>query len=65
MSSEALEVILYRQVQEGLSLELIESPSVSGVTPYQELDMSARNEKQRQMELRKRKKYHKNLPCQV
>ena len=59
MSLETREAIWYGQLQEGLKLSLIRSPSVSGAVAYKELCMSSENEEPRQAELKKRHEYHK------
>ena len=46
--------MLYGQLQEGLHLSIIRSPSVSGALAYKELCMAAKHEEKRQLELRKR-----------
>ena len=56
MSKDTCEAILYGQLQ-GLRLDLMRSPSVSGALAYQELIMAAKNEEQRQSVLRKRRTY--------
>ena len=60
MSPDTREAILYGQLQEGLSLELMKSPSVSGAMSYKELCMSAKNEERRQSELKKRLNYRRS-----
>ena len=45
--------MLYGQLQEGLRLSIIGSPSVSGTLAYKELCMAAKHEEKRQAELRK------------
>lgn len=57
MSSETREVIPYGKLQEGLTLELMKRP---GAMSYNELCMSAKNDKQRQTEL-KWLNYHNSL----
>ena len=59
MGQETREVILHGQMQDGLRLELMKSPTVSGALTYKELCMSAKNEERRQAELRKRWDYFK------
>ena len=46
--------MLYGQLQEGLRLLIIKSPSVSGALVCKELCMAAKHEEKRQAELRKR-----------
>ena len=62
MGKEAKEAIKFGQLQEGLRLELMRSPAVSGAMSYQELMMAALTEEQRQKELQKRKKYQATPP---
>lgn len=59
MGQETRELILHGQMQDGLRLELIKSPTVSGALTYKELCMCAKNEEHRQAELRKRRDYFK------
>ena len=46
MSRETKDAMLYGQLQEGLRLSLIRSPSVSGAMTYQELCMAAKHEEE-------------------
>ena len=57
LSRETREAFLYGQLQDGLHPELMQNPSVSGAMNYQELCMAARNDEQRQFELKKRRLY--------
>lgn len=59
MAPEKRETILYGQLQEGLRLELIKSPDVSGAFMYKELCVSAENKERQQRELKKRQGYVK------
>ena len=59
MGLETRETILYGQLQEGLRMELMKSSNVSGALTYKQLCVSAKNEKRRQSELKKREKYQK------
>ena len=61
MSSETRETLLYGQLQEGLRLQLMRGPAVSGGRNYQELCVAARNEEKRLADLRKRQEYSKLL----
>ena len=45
--------MLYSQLQEGLWLSIIKSPSISGALVYRELCMAVKHEEKRQVELRK------------
>ena len=44
LSRKTKDAMLYGQLQEGLRLSLIRSPSVSGAMTYQELCMAAKHE---------------------
>lgn len=57
MAKETREAFLYGQLQEGLRQDLMRSPAVSGALAYPELIMAAKNEEQRQSELKKRRSY--------
>ena len=46
-------MLLYGQLQEGLSYSLMESPSVSGAQSYHELCIAAKNEERKLAELKK------------
>ena len=54
LSKETKDAMLYGQLQEGLRLSIIRSPSVLGALAYKELCMAAKHEEKRQLELRKR-----------
>jgi len=58
MSRETKDTMLYGQLQEGLCLSLIRSPSVSGAMTYRELCMAAKHKEKRQTELKKRQEYN-------
>ena len=60
LSKETKETMLYGQMQEGLRLGILRSPSVLGAMSYEELCMAAKNEEQRQTELRKRQDYNRS-----
>ena len=60
LSRETKEAMLYGQLQEGLCLGIIRSPSVSGALNYKGLCMAAKHEEQRQAEIRKRQEYAKS-----
>ena len=60
LGKETKETMLYGQLQEGLRLGILRSPSVSGAMSYKELCMAAKNEEQRQAELKKRQDYSKS-----
>ena len=57
MSAETKDMLLYGQLQEGLHLQLMRSPAVSGAKDYQELIVVARNEERRLVDLRRRQEY--------
>ena len=61
MSKETCQSFLYGQLQEGLRHDLMQNAAVSGALTYTELIMAAKNEKQRQSELKKRHNYHFGL----
>ena len=60
MSSETKDTLLYGQLQEGLRLELMKGPAVSGATKYQELCVAAKNEEKRLVELKRRQQYSRS-----
>ena len=64
MSSETKDTLLYGQLQEGLCLELMKGPAVSGATKYQELCVAAKNEEKRLVELKRRQQYSRSLQHQ-
>ena len=51
---ETREKLLYGQLYEGLSIILMESPTVSGAQNYQELGIAAKKEERRLTELKKK-----------
>ena len=57
MSTETRDTLLHGQLQDGLLLELMNAPAVSGAQSYKELCLAARNEEKRLAELRKRRHY--------
>ena len=60
LRQEAHEVLLHRQLQEGLKMELMRSPSVSGAKSYSGLCMTAKNEERHLAELKKQQHYKSN-----
>ena len=54
LSKEIREMLLYGQLQEGLSYSLMESPAVSGAQNYKELCLAAKREERRLAELKKK-----------
>jgi len=54
MSKDTKDVMLYGQLQEGLRLSIVKSPSVSGALSYKELCMAAKHEEKRLAEIKKR-----------
>ncbi len=65
MSKETRQSFLYGQLQEGLRHDLMQSAAVSGALTYTELVMAAKNEEQRQAELKKRSNYRSGLRPRV
>ena len=57
---ETRETMLYSQLQEGLLLSLVRSPSVSGCQTYKELCVAAKQEEKRLTDLRRRQLYQQN-----
>ena len=57
MSLETRQMLLYGQLQEGLRDDIMKSPAVSGSLTYPSLCLAAKNEEQRQAELKKRQQY--------
>ena len=53
MCKETKNVTLYGQLQEGLRLSIVRSPSVSGALSYKELCMAAKHEEKRLAEVKK------------
>ena len=60
LGKEAREALLHGQLQEGLKMELMKSPSVSGAQSYSNLCLAAKNEERRLAELSKRYHYKSN-----
>ena len=60
LSAETRDILLYGQLQEGLSYSLMESPSVSGAQSYRELCIAAKKEERRLAELKKKQQYLKS-----
>ena len=61
MSSETKDMLLYGQLQEGMHLQLMKAPAVSGAKNYQELIIAARNEEKRLADLQKRQAYARSI----
>ena len=61
MSSETKDTLLYGLLQEGLQLELMRGPAVSGATRYQELCVAAKNEEKRLVDFKRWQQYSKQL----
>ena len=59
LSAETRDMLLYGQLQEGLSYSLIESPSVSSAQNYRELSIATKKEERRLAELKKKQQYLK------
>ena len=62
MTKETKDVMLYGQLQEGLRLSIVKSPSVSGALSYRELCMAAKHEEKRLAEVKKRQDNEKTSP---
>ena len=60
LSSETRDTILYSQLQEGLSYNLMKSPAVSGSDSYKQLSVSAKREEKWIVELSRRQQYLKD-----
>lgn len=59
MLVETQDTLMYGQLQDGLSLRLIQGPAVSEAKNYQELCIAAKNEERHLADLRKRQEYSK------
>ncbi len=59
LGSKTRNALLHSQFQEGLRLELMEAPSVSGAETYSTLCLAAKNEERRIAEIKKRHLYRK------
>ena len=57
LGKEAQEALLHGQFQEGLRMELMKSPSVSGAQSYPTLCLAAKNEERCLAQLKKRQRY--------
>ena len=57
LSAKTRDMLLYGQLQEGLSYSLIASPSVSGAQSYRELCVATKKEERRLAELKKKQQY--------
>ena len=57
MSQDTREMLLYRQLQEGLRDEMLRSSAVTGAVSYSELCVAAKSVEQRQAELKRRQQY--------
>lgn len=57
LTTETRDALLYGQLQEGLRLEIMQAPAVSGAQSYAELCVAAKNEQHRQEEMHKRQLY--------
>ena len=65
LSAETRDMLLYGQLQEGLSYTLMESPSVSGSQNYRELCIAAKKEERRLAELERKQHYLKDADQQT
>ena len=57
MSIETREALLYSQLNEGLTLNLMHSPAVSGAQSYKQLRTAAKHEEKQLKELSRRQQY--------
>ena len=64
LGKEAQEALLHGQFQEGLRMELMKSPSVSGAQSYPTLCLAAKNEERHLAQLKKRQRYKDTLGMQ-
>ena len=62
LSNETKDALLYEQLQEGLSYNLMKSPAVSGAKGYQELCQAAKSDERRQQGLSRRQMYQRDDP---
>ena len=62
MSLESKGMLLYWQLQEGMQLQLMMAPAVSGAKSYQESIIAAKNEKKRLADLNKKQEYTCSIP---
>ena len=62
MSSETRDMLLYGQLQEGLCLQLMRAPAVSGAKNYKELIVASRNEEKRLADFKRRQEYAHSIP---
>ena len=61
MSAETKDMLLYAQLQEGLHLQLLRAPAVSGAKNYQRLIVVVKNEERRIADLRRRQEYARSI----
>ena len=59
LSKETREMLLYGQLQEGLTYTLMEPPAVSGAQDYKGLYLAAKREERRLAELKRKQQYLK------
>ena len=65
LTTETRDALLYGQLQEGLKIEIMQAPAVSGAQSYAQLCVAARNEQHRQEELQKRQSYNERRTGRV
>ena len=65
LSKETREMLLYGQLQEGLTYTLMESPAVSGAQDYKGLCLAAKREERRLAELKRKQQHLKGERPQV
>ena len=61
MATESKQALLHGQMQEGLLLQLMESPAVSGALDYKTLCLAAKNEEKRLTELNRRYQHRSEI----
>ena len=59
LTEETQHALLYAQLHEGLRMELVKAPTVSGAQSYQSLCLAAKNEERRLAEIKKRQQYQR------
>ena len=65
MSPETKDLLLYGQLQEGLHLQLMRAPAVSGSKNYQEPVIAAKNEERRLADFKRRQEYVRSSTSQT
>ena len=62
LKGETRDALLHGQLQEGLRLDIMKGPAVSGAQSYLDLCVAAKNEERRLLELRRKQQYQKAGP---